>query len=127
MQEDTLLQVNVPYIVTTPADNGDLEVGFHIIFTDNKALYCMERDGYLHDMGEIRDTLRGVEVTPDLAGIHHVRLTHLAAIKALTAFPEPSEEEMQNWYTRFDAAEAALDVSPEDIILDMSVGTDNPQ
>jgi hypothetical protein len=108
-----IMQIGVPYLVTRSGDNGDLEEGLHIMFNTPELLVCMETQGYINDRAEINELLRGAEVTPDLVGIKHMKAIHLEAIKNLSGFPEPSEEDWEASNNQFTPSPSNEEIRAE--------------
>jgi hypothetical protein len=96
-----VMQIGIPYLVTKSGDTGDVTEGMHVMFNTPELLMCMETQGYVDDQTVINEILEGAEVTPDLVGIKHMKEVHLEAIKNLSGFPEPSEEEWEAFKAGF--------------------------
>ena len=100
-EQKNVMQIGIPYLVTKSGNTGDVTEGMHIMFNTPELLVCMETQGYVNEQVVIAEILMGAEVIPDLVGIKHMKEVHLEAIKNLSGFPEPSEEEWEAFKAQF--------------------------
>ena len=114
-EQKNVMQIGVPYLVTKAGNTGDLTEGLHIIFNTPDMLTCMETQGYINEPEVINEIMEGAEVTPDLVGIKHMKEIHLEAIKNLSGFPEPSEEEWGAFKDQFKPFESMTEAEAQDL------------
>ena len=114
--KENVMQINVPYLVTKAGNTGDITVGMHLMFNTPELLVCMETQGYVNDRAVINEILEGAEVTVDLVGVKRMKEVYLEAIKNLSGFPEPSEEEWEAFKAGFAPGEAN-DLRAEEVAL----------
>ena len=115
-EQKNVMQINVPYLVTKAGNTGDVTEGMHIMFNTPELLVCMETQGYVNDRAVINEILEGAEVTVDLVGVKRMKEVFLEAIKNLSGFPEPREEEWEAFKAGFASGEAN-DLRAEEVAL----------
>ena len=116
-EQKNVMQINVPYLVTKAGNTGDITVGMHLMFNTPELLVCMETQGYVNDRAVINEILEGAEVTVDLVGVKRMKEVYLEAIKNLSGFPEPSEEEWEAFKNGFASGEAEAIVEAKDATI----------